>query len=143
MWPDVVVFLQVQGVAHQAQHLESPVVKAEQCANAYVVALGLHGAGYAVQSPQEVRLVRVLGMNPAICFVMIGLLENLICADAGLFHDAVAFVIQGSGVQVDAANLTAAGFRGIDLPHALGHEFGRIARMLAENQNEPLVSLVF
>ena len=51
---DVVVLLQVQGVAHQAQHLEPPVVQPEQGADAHVVALRLHRPGHAVEPPEVV-----------------------------------------------------------------------------------------
>ncbi len=55
---DVVVFLQVQGVADQPEHLEPPVVQPEEGPDANVVALGLHGPGDAVEPPEIVALPR-------------------------------------------------------------------------------------
>ena len=81
-------------------------------------------------------------MHPAIGFVMVGLLENLVGADARRLDRGVAGMVQGSGVDVDAADFALAGRGGVNLPHALGHELGRVARMLAEDQNQPLVPLV-
>ena len=141
--PDVVVLLQMQGVAHQPEHFESPVVQAEQGADADVVALGLHRAGDAVEPPQIIGLVRVLRMNAAIRFVVVGFLEDLIGADAGGLDDPIAVVIQRGGVQVDAADFAAAGGGRVDVLHALGHEAGVVLRMLAEDEDQPLVPLVF
>ncbi len=142
MRSDVVVLLQMQGVAHQPQHLESPIVQAEQRPDADVVALRLHRPGDAVEPPQIITLVRVLGMNAAIRLVVVGLLEDLIRPDAGRLDDAIAVVIQRGGVQVDAADIAAGGGRRVDVTHALGHEVGVVPRMLAEDQDQPLVPLV-
>ena len=50
---DAVVLLQVQGVADQAQHLEPPVVQAEQGADAHVVAARPPSPGSAPSSRQR------------------------------------------------------------------------------------------
>ena len=54
----------------------------------------------------------------------------------------VAVVVQRRGVDVHAADLAVAGRGRVDVPHALGHELGVVVRMLAEDEDQPLVPLV-
>ena len=61
----VVVLLQVQGVAHQAEHLEPPVVQAEQGADAHVVAARPPSPGPAVEPPEVIALARAGRMDAA------------------------------------------------------------------------------
>ena len=107
MRPDVVVLLQVQGVGHQAEHLEPPVVQAEQGPDAHVVAAGLHGAGHAVQPPEIIALAGAAGMDAGVGVVVVGFLEDLVGADAGRLDRRVAGVVQRGGVDVHPADLAA------------------------------------
>ena len=64
-------------------------------------------------------------MNAGVGLVVIGLLEDLVGADAGRLDRGVAVVVQRGGVDVHAADFAVAGLDRIDRPHALGHELGR------------------
>ena len=67
---------------------------------------------------------------------MIGFLEDLVGADAGGLDRGVAGVVQRGGVDVHAADLAVADLHRIDLPHAVGDELGRVAGMLAEDEDQ-------
>ncbi len=130
-------------MGHQRQHLETPVVQAEEGADAHVVALRLHGPGDAVQPPEIIALERVAGMDAMVGFVVIGFLEDLIGADAGRLDRGIAGMVQRGGVEVHPANFALAGLDRIDLPHAIGHVMGVVLRMLAEDEDDALVAAVF
>ncbi len=71
--------------------------------------------------------------------MVVGLLEDLVRADAGRFDGEVAVVVQRRGVDVDAANFAAAGPRRVHVLNALGDELGVVVRVLAEDEDQPLV----
>ena len=74
---------------------------------------------------------------------MIGLLENLIGADARVLHDAETLFVERGGIDVDAANLAIALLGGIGLAHGVGNEFGRIFGAFTVNQDETLMTQIF
>ena len=98
--------LQVDGVGQQRQGLETPVVEAEEHAQAHVVAARFHGPVLPVEPPQEVRLGPAL-VDAGVGGPVVGLLEDLIGAYAGVLDQAVSLHVQGRAVDVDAADLAA------------------------------------
>ncbi len=112
---DVVVLLQVQGVAHQGQHLEPPVVQPKQGPDAHVVAPGLHRPRHAVEPPEIIALAGAGRMHAGVGLVVVGFLEDLIGADAGRLDRGVAGVVQRGGVDVHAADFAVAARGGVDL----------------------------
>ena len=52
-------------------------------------------------------------------------------------------MIQWRGIDADPADFAVARRRAVNVPDAFGHEFGVVVRMLAEDQNQALVTLVF
>ena len=90
---DMIPFFQVNGVREEPHRLEPPVIEPEQRAEADVVAPALHGTVLAVQSPEKVGLV-ARRVHDLVGRPMIGLLEDLIGADADGLHLAIAFDIQ-------------------------------------------------
>ena len=95
---------QVVGVTDHGQHLETPVVEAEEDAETVVVDTGLLGAVHGGEAPLVVALDGVGGVVPAVCLGMVSLLENLVSAYASFFYDAETFHIQRGGVDVHAAD---------------------------------------
>ena len=139
--PDVVMLLQVQGMGHQPQHLELPIVQAEQGPDAHVVAAGLHRPGQGIEPPEIIALPRLPRMHLGIGLVMIGLLEDLVGADSRRPDRGISGVVHGGRVDVHAADLAVIDLDRIDRPHALGDELGAVGRVLAEDQDRPLVAL--
>ena len=66
-------------------------------------------------------------MHAGVGLVMIGLLEDLVGADARRLDRGIAGVVQRGGVDVHAADLAVADLDRIDRPHALGDELGAVA----------------
>ena len=58
-------------------------------------------------------------------------------------HDGIAVVVQRGGVDVHAADLAVADAYLIDVANAVGDELGVVVRMLAEDEDQPLVPLSF
>ena len=139
--PDVVMLLQVQGMGHQPEHLELPIVQAEQGPDAHVVAAGLHRPGQGVEPPEIIALPRLPRMHLGVGLVMVGLLEDLVGADARRPDRGISGVIHGGRVDVHAADLAVIDLDRVDRPHALGDELGAVGRVLAEDQDRPLVAL--
>ena len=135
--------LQVVGVANHSQHLVTPVVQAEEDAEAVVVDASLLGAVHRGQAVVVVAFLGVGGMVFVVDFGAIGLLENLIGADARLFHDAEAFHIQRSGVDVHAADAALAFLGGVGHLHGVGDVLGRVFRRLAIDEDEALLAIIF
>ena len=79
-------------------------------------------------------------MDLGIRLVVIGLLKNLIGADPSRLHRGITLMVQRSRVDVHPADVRVPGVDGVDLPHALGHVLRVVPRVLAENQDQPLVS---
>ena len=52
-------------------------------------------------------------------------------------------MVQRGGVDVDPPDFAVAGRRGVDVADAVGNELGVVVRMLAEDQDQPLMSLLF
>jgi hypothetical protein len=128
---------------HQRKHLEPPIVKPEQGPDAHVVAFRFHRPGDAVEPPEIIVFASVDWVDFGICRVVVGFLEDLIRADARRLDGRVAFVVHRRGVQIDAADFARARASGIDVPDAIGHELGVVIGMLAEDEDQPLVSLAF
>ncbi len=74
---------------------------------------------------------------------MIGLLENLVCANAGLLHDAETFHIQRGGVDVDSTNGTVALLHRIRQFGGVRNELRRVFRRLTINENQTLLAVFF
>ena len=75
---------QMRDVLHQAEEFEAPVVQTEQHAHADIVDAGLHGAVERGGAPIVVALLAG-AMHGGIGRAVVGFLEELVGADAGLF----------------------------------------------------------
>ena len=71
---------------------------------------------------------------------MVGLLEDLVGADAGLFHQPVALHVERRAVDVDAADLAAV-LGGVDDLHRVGDGLGAVVGVLAVVDHQALVAL--
>jgi len=137
-----VAVAQVGGVGDQTQHLEAPVVEAEQGAQADVIAARAHRSAEPGQAPAVVGLARPGRMQAGVGRVVIGLLEDLPGADACRLDRAVAGLVHRGGVDVDPADLAVAALHAVDRADALSNEVGIVVGMLAVDQDQALVPLI-
>ena len=72
---------------------------------------------------------------------MVGFLEDLVGADSRRPDRGESGMVHGGRVDVHAADLAVIDLDRIDRPHALGDELGAVGRVLAEDQDRPLVAL--
>ena len=131
---------QVARMRDQAEHFEAPVVESKERANADIVTAGFIGTCQSVQPVGVVALMGLRGMHLAVGGVMVGLLEDLVGADARRLDRLEARVVERGGVDVDAPNLTVAILDAVDLLDRTCHELGRVVRVLTENQDQALVA---
>ena len=80
--PTPKVCLEVADVLQHGEDLEAPVEQAEQHADADVVDAGLHGAVHGGDAPVVV-LLAAAEVDLAVGLAVVGLLEELVGADAG------------------------------------------------------------
>ncbi len=129
----------MDGVGQQAQGLETPIVKAEEGPQADVVAAALHGAVLPVEPPEEIRLV-ARGVHRAVGGPVVGFLEDLVGADAGRLHLAVALHVQRCAIDIDAADLAVRRFDRIDHAHGVGDDVGVVVGVFAVVDHQALVA---
>ena len=127
---------------HQRHHLEAPVVEAKEDAQAHVVDAGAEGAVEGVEAPHVVGLLRAGGVPLGVGLLVVGLLEDLVGADAGGLDGAEAGLVEGGRVDVHAADLAAAFLGGVDQARGVGDEVGVVLRALAVDQDQALVAQV-
>lgn len=140
---DATVFFQLVGVVQESQHFESRVVETEQRAHAHVVDTGFHGPVHGVQSPLEVGFASA-GVQLLVGGPMVGFLETLVGADADFVNLTESFHIKRGTVDVDAANFSAlVRCDGVDVAHGLRDPVGIVLGVLAVDEEQSLVSLLF
>jgi len=73
--------------------------------------------------------------------MMVRFLEDLVGADAGRLHRPIAFDVERRGVDIHPADFAFARLGRVGDVDDSRHLLGRVARVLAPDKNQPLVSL--
>jgi len=139
--PHPVALLQVEGVSHEPEDFEAPVVETEKGADPDVVAAGLHRPAQGVEAPEVVPLPGAGRVDLGVGGVVVGLLEDLVGADPRFLDLAEPGMVERRGVDVHPPDLPVPLLDAVHVADGLGDEGGVVARMLAENEDEPLVPL--
>ena len=129
-------------MADQAEHVEAPVGKPEQGADAHVVEPRLVGPAQSIEPPPEVALGRSGRVDRGVRLVVVGFHEDLVRPDARRLDGPEAAVIQGRGVDVHPTDLPASATHVVDVTNTGGDEVRVVMRVLAEHDDEALVPLV-
>ena len=73
---------------------------------------------------------------------VVGLLENLVCADARGPYDSKTLDIERRGVDIDSPYRAITFFYAVHLSHRVRDVFGRIVAVLPVHQNQTLLAFV-
>ena len=127
---------------YKPQYLEAPVVQAKQGSDTYIVNSCFLGSVESCKAP-FIILFFPAQMIPLICFRVISFLEDLICPDTGFTNCPESLNIEGCCIDVYPAYFTGSFFDTVNKFHRMGNIAGRILRMLAIDEDQTFLSVIF
>src|ERR1035437_1797523 len=142
MWPYVVAGFKMIGVTDQPKHFKSPVIKAEQSADSYIINSTLLSSIERGKAIIEIHLLATQVIE-FISLLVVGFLKNLVGSDAGCFDSFKSFDLKWSCIYVYPTDFTISFFYAINYLYRMGNKFRGIFFVLSVNQNESLLTGFF